>query len=99
MMGSVVGAAGRTELPCTYFRGDAMEARQWEIAENLHRGELTGEEREAHVAEWVRITDAKAKAEVLSKLNTSTAKGHWNPEGSQGPEHRPHVDSRHGVGS
>jgi hypothetical protein len=44
-----------------------MEARQWEIAENLHRGELTGEEREAHIVEWVRITDAQEKAKVLAQ--------------------------------
>jgi len=38
---------------------DEREARLWEIAENLHRAELTAQERADHIAEWVRLTEAK----------------------------------------
>jgi hypothetical protein len=32
------------------------EARLWEIAENLHRAELSKVERDENVAEWIKIT-------------------------------------------
>lgn len=35
------------------------DARLWEIAENLHRAELTVQERAEHIAEWVRLTGEK----------------------------------------
>jgi hypothetical protein len=33
------------------------DARLWEIAENLHRAELTKLERDENIAEWIKITD------------------------------------------
>jgi ParB/RepB/Spo0J family partition protein len=33
------------------------ESRLWEIAENLHRAELTKLERDENIAEWVKITE------------------------------------------
>jgi ParB-like chromosome segregation protein Spo0J len=33
------------------------EAKLWEIAENLHRAELTELERDTHLAEWIRLTE------------------------------------------
>jgi hypothetical protein len=38
---------------------DEREAHLWEIAENLHRVELTEIERAAHVGEWKRLADGK----------------------------------------
>ena len=46
-------------IACDVFEGDATEARLWEIAENLHRAELTEAERRQHIAEWVRLTAEK----------------------------------------
>jgi ParB-like chromosome segregation protein Spo0J len=39
---------------------DEDAARMWEIAENLHRAELTALERSEHVSEWVRLAEKKA---------------------------------------
>lgn len=39
-------------------------ARMWEIAENLHRAELTALERSEHVSEWVRLAEKKAAETV-----------------------------------
>jgi ParB family chromosome partitioning protein len=38
-----------------------IEARKAEIAENLHRAELTVQERADHIAEWVRLTEVSAQ--------------------------------------
>jgi hypothetical protein len=38
---------------------DETDARLWEIAENLHRAELTALEHDEHVAEWIRLTERK----------------------------------------
>jgi ParB family chromosome partitioning protein len=40
---------------------DADHARLWEIAENLHRAELTVLERSEHVSEWIRLADKVAQ--------------------------------------
>lgn len=37
------------------------DARRWEIAENLHRGDLTKLERAKHVCEWIRLSDKLAQ--------------------------------------
>jgi ParB family chromosome partitioning protein len=41
------------------------QARLWEIAENLHRAELTELERDLQLAEWIRLTE-QAEAETLA---------------------------------
>ena len=39
-----------------------VDAKLWEIAENLHRAELTKLQRDEQVAEWIRLTDASQVA-------------------------------------
>lgn len=36
---------------------DETRARKWEIAENLHRADLTVQQRSSHQAEWIRLTE------------------------------------------
>lgn len=47
----------REHIPAIIATFTNAEARLWEIAENLHRAELTKLERDEHVAEWIKITD------------------------------------------
>jgi hypothetical protein len=42
----------------------------WVIAENLHRADLTALERSEHIAEWVKLTGEKAKAQVAPSGHT-----------------------------
>jgi ParB family chromosome partitioning protein len=46
---------------------DETEARRWEIAENLHRAELSVLERSEHVAEWIALTDSVAQVAPRTK--------------------------------
>ena len=52
------GARKGTEVPIWLSDGYS-DARLWEIAENLHRSELTVTERAEHIAEWVRLIAEK----------------------------------------
>src|SRR5215831_17116034 len=47
---------GWNEIPVIIFEGDERAARMWEIAENLHRAELTVLERSEQTAEWMRLS-------------------------------------------
>lgn len=45
-------------VDCVVFT-DERSARMWEIAENLHRAELTPDERRQHIAEWMKLNDQR----------------------------------------
>lgn len=51
-------------VDCIMLTGTDDEARMWEIAENLHRAELTVLERDEHIAEWVRLAGVCKGAQV-----------------------------------
>lgn len=57
---------GLTSVPVAIHDGDDTAVRLWEIAENLHRAELTALERDEHIAEWLRLTKL-VQSEPLSK--------------------------------
>jgi ParB-like chromosome segregation protein Spo0J len=44
-------------IPATIVKMTNDDARLWEIAENLHRAELTKLERDDNIAEWIKITE------------------------------------------
>ncbi len=77
---------GWEEIPCWTLIDEADEqARLWEIAENLHRAELTTIERNDLIAEWVKIGDEKARGaptttEVSAQVEQKPNKG-GRPEG------------------
>jgi ParB family chromosome partitioning protein len=55
------------EIQAVIMVGSESDARLWEIAENLHRAELTVLERAEHVAEWIKLTEAEVSAQVAPK--------------------------------
>lgn len=61
---------GREHIPAVISGMTAHDARMWEIAENLHRAELTKLERDENVAEWLRLCE-----EGLSQVAKNPAGG------------------------
>jgi len=59
-----VRSLGWASIECFVFDGDdEIDAELWEIAENLHRAELTAQQRSDHIAEWMRLVEAKQERE------------------------------------
>lgn len=66
---------GWTQIDAWELEADDVDVRRWEIAENLHRSELSALEHDEHVAEWVRLTDDAISRQVDAKI------GRGRPEG------------------
>ncbi len=49
------------EIDCIFVDGDEVDRQLREIAENLHRAELTALERDEHIAKWVELAAIKAR--------------------------------------
>lgn len=51
---------GWEKIECfVHYDGDEIDAELWEIAENLHRAELTALERDEQVARWIELSAAR----------------------------------------
>ena len=57
-----VKSLGWESVDAILFDGDSIDCRLAEIAENLHRAELTKAERSDQVAEWIRLVNEKQEA-------------------------------------
>ena len=73
---------GHKEVMCCFVDMDEMEQKLWEIAENLHRAELTQDERREHIAMWIKLTEEKLQSHHDGGIESKRAdgKGH-RPEG------------------
>jgi len=69
---------GWTEIPVREETGTEDDARMWEIAENLHRAELTALERDEHIAEWVTLSQDKVSAQLAPKPQGGRPEGGIN---------------------
>jgi ParB-like chromosome segregation protein Spo0J len=67
-----------THIDGVIFQGDDRGARLWEIAENLHRADLTALERATQVAEWVKLADKPAQVGPVSERGGRGLKGGVN---------------------
>jgi ParB-like chromosome segregation protein Spo0J len=67
---------GWTDVLAFVVSDDAAEneVRLWEIAENLHRQDLTAQERSEHIAEWVKLTEDKL-GQVAQVSNNKGGRG------------------------
>jgi hypothetical protein len=65
---------GWSEIDCFVLEGDEVDARLWEIAENLHRKELTALQRSQLIADWVDIANQRP-GQVVHKPNGGRPEG------------------------
>lgn len=56
---------GWSHIDCIEVDDDAIKAELWEIAENLHRLDLTKEQRDEHIRRYAELLEAKAKIPVV----------------------------------
>jgi hypothetical protein len=67
-------------IECFVVENESDEqAKLWEIAENLHRAELSALERSEQIAEWVRITDL-VSLQSETKLSARGKDGEGRPQ-------------------
>jgi ParB family chromosome partitioning protein len=59
-----VASLGHKDIAVVEFDGDEIDARLWEISENLHRAELTKLERNEHIDEWRRLIQEKKAVQL-----------------------------------
>jgi ParB-like chromosome segregation protein Spo0J len=71
-------------VPVREETGSELDARMWEIAENLHRAELTALERDTHITEWIALVDQReaesVSAQVAPKLSARGRAGEGRPQ-------------------
>lgn len=60
---------------------DELDAKRAEIAENLHRAELSAQQRSDQIAEWIRLTEEKQAQEVSAQVVQKPQGG--RPEGGR----------------
>jgi ParB family transcriptional regulator, chromosome partitioning protein len=58
---------GTDKIPVVAETGSELEARLWEIAENLHRAELTALERAEHIDQWIRLKGESGAGESCNQ--------------------------------
>lgn len=52
---------GWSHVDCVEVAGDPISAELWELAENLHRLDLTREQRDEHIRRYAELLEARAK--------------------------------------
>lgn len=73
---------GLDRIPAIIRNCDEIEAQLWEIAENLHRAELTALERDEQVAKWVELNADRQKAQSAPiESKRPDGKGHRQESG------------------
>lgn len=60
------------------LESDERDARLWEIAENLHRADLSAVARAEHVAEWIKLS---AEKDISRQVEEKIGRG--RPEGGR----------------
>ena len=69
---------GREHVPAIIATMTNGDARKWEIAENLHRSDLTKLERDEQVAEWIKITEEEVLSQDAKKPQGGRPEGGIN---------------------
>ena len=73
---------GWSQIDCIEIEDDTIAAELWEIAENLHRLDLTKEQRDEHIRRYAELLEARQKNQV--KQNAAPEIGYQKPP----PQHK-----------
>ncbi len=73
---------GWTHIDCIDADDDAITAELWELAENLHRLDLTKEQRDEHIRRYAELLDARAAAGVSVHSETKPSPQGGRPKTS-----------------
>lgn len=76
---------GHVHIDCVAKKWDEIQARMWEIAENLERSELTAIERAEQISEYARLAEER-RASGISAQVAPKSKSDSNPKGAGRPE-------------
>jgi len=66
---------GIESIQCLEMDDNDIEAQLWEIAENLHRSELTALERDQHIAKWIELADRRILVQIEPKMGRGRPQG------------------------
>lgn len=76
---------GWSHIDCIEVDDDAIKAEMWEISENLHRLDLTKEQRDEHIRRYAELldmqTDVQSRQSVAIESKRSDGRGH-RPQGT-----------------
>ena len=81
---AAVKKLGWENVPAVFIEADCIDVRRWEIAENLHRAELTVLERAEHVTEWLRLTEKKQQEDKPAQVAPVSVRGRTEGRGNTG---------------
>ncbi|KQM58773.1 MULTISPECIES: ParB/RepB/Spo0J family partition protein [unclassified Sphingomonas] len=73
-------ALGWSHIDCIEIDDDAIKAEMWEIAENLHRLDLTKDQRDQHIRRYAALIEAlRATAIIQPRQNDAPEIGYGKP--------------------
>lgn len=70
-----------SHIDCIEVDDDAIKAEMWEIAENLHRLDLTKEQRDEHIRRYAELLSAKAEVSRQTDAKPKSGPQGGRPQG------------------
>lgn len=70
---------GWSHIDCIEVEDDDIAAELWEIAENLHRLDLTKEQRDGHIRRYAELLEAKAAVKIQVPQDAAPEIGYKKP--------------------
>lgn len=67
---------GWTHVDCFELGDDELTAELWELAENLHRHDLTKEQRDEHIRRYAELLELQSRQTVVIESKRADGRGH-----------------------
>jgi hypothetical protein len=72
---------GWDKIDCIEVEDDPLTAELWELAENLHRLDLTKDQRDQHIRRYAELLKARQAKTILAHNEPVSARGPGQPKG------------------